>query len=256
IQLIIFGDSWCKADDRLSTWPELLGERLGWGSLNLAIPGSDSRMLELQCETLLQLCSRGLVEIHEDAWVLVHTGGNDIMASPPQQLMGFVGVGMPLTTSTPIVEDMLRLVLGDGACVNALGMYTLRHLNAIHIGKLAELRPDCHKEKSSHPTRGVELPRLPNGADFKVVCLDEAAAIDAAVATQMEPVRQHLRTHDGSFEGIPAMESLWVDPIHPSQRCHQALTDVFMQQFKEELDRLTSAYSNRSQPASMLLEAS
>lgn len=149
-----------------------------------------------------------------------------------------------------------------------------------------QLRPDCQKEKSSHPTRGVELPRLPNGADFKVVCLDEAAAIDAAVATQMEPVRQHLRTHDGSFEGIPAMESLWVDPIHPSQRCHQALTDVFMQQFKEvsftslqcrakvrdflggccftrcsllqlqELDRLTSAYSNRSQPASMLLEAS
>lgn len=48
---------------------------------------------------------------------------------------------MPLTTSTPIVEDMLRLVLGDGACVNALGMYTLRHLNAIHIGKLAEVSP-------------------------------------------------------------------------------------------------------------------
>ena len=92
VQLIIFGDSWCKADGYLRTWPELLGERLGWPTINVAIPGSDSRMLGQQCDLLLAVLRRRQLDVHEDAWVLIHTGGNDLMSSHPRQLFGFVGV--------------------------------------------------------------------------------------------------------------------------------------------------------------------
>ena len=46
--------------------------------------------------------------------------------------------GMPLTTSTPMVAHMIRLMLGEGACVTSLGRYTLRTLNAMHIAKLKQ----------------------------------------------------------------------------------------------------------------------
>lgn len=283
VQLIIFGDSWCKGDTYLRTWPELLGERLGWSTVNVAIPGSDSRMLNRQCDLLLAVIRRRQLEIHEDAWILVHTGGNDLMSSHPRQLFGFVGaalgrllccglpvdgccgsvpvvqhvtdnvqalmtrlhatlgirnailVGMPLTSSTPMVEHMVRLLLGDGGCVSSLGNHTLRSLNAAHIARLRRLRPELssHAESEELETdMGVE--RLQRAADFRVLCLDEAAAIDATVAAD-------VGGRDGEFVALGAFDALWQDPIHPSQRCHEALSEEFLLQFRQALEQPSMA---------------
>ena len=86
IRLVIFGDSWCR-DESMKTWPELLGQRLGWPIVNVALPGSDSNTLALQCKLLEAVLERSGRRLHPDAWALVHTGGNDVLRSGPKDIL-------------------------------------------------------------------------------------------------------------------------------------------------------------------------
>ena len=86
IRLVIFGDSWARCDG-VHTWPELLGEHLGWPTINVALPGSDSATLELQFHLLRKVLERSGRELHPDSWALVHTGGNDVLRSGPNGIV-------------------------------------------------------------------------------------------------------------------------------------------------------------------------
>ena len=86
IRLVIFGDSWCR-DESMKTWPELLGQRLGWPTVNVALPGSDSNTLSLQCKLLEAILERSGRRLHPEAWALVHTGGNDVLRSGPKDIL-------------------------------------------------------------------------------------------------------------------------------------------------------------------------
>ena len=86
VRLVIFGDSWCRCDP-LRTWPELFGDHMGWITVNVALPGSDSATLELQARLLGAVLQRTGAKLHPDAWVIVHTGGNDVLRAGPQDLI-------------------------------------------------------------------------------------------------------------------------------------------------------------------------
>jgi len=224
------------------------------------------------------------LEVHEDAWVLVHTGGNDILSNHPHQIFRMVWaaisrllccglpfcsgpmpiidqvahnvqallsrlhttlgiknailVGMPLTASLPMVEHTVRLLLGDNACVGATGAYILRQINAVHIAELRKMRPDC-SQHTYQGGMGLEPPASnARAADFKVVCLDEAAAVDAITAA--EPSE-----HEGELVGLGSYDALWQDPVHPSQLCHEALSNVFVERFRQELEQNHSGHTGR-----------
>lgn len=114
VRLIIFGDSWAKTETATRTWPELLGDRLGWTTVNVALPGSNSSLLQLQGEILLSYLSRRGQEVHEDAWALIHTGGNDLLAGRPEQLLGYVTsalgrmlcCGAPCCGTAPVLDHV------------------------------------------------------------------------------------------------------------------------------------------------------
>ena len=85
-RLLVFGDSWAHMNDETdpgpsipTTWPELLGVSLGWATLNLAVAGSGVKDLDAQADRLLAHLAASGRAVHEDAWVLIHTGGNDIL---------------------------------------------------------------------------------------------------------------------------------------------------------------------------------
>ena len=89
IRLILFGDSWVR-DDSLVTYPELLGHHLGWPTVNVALPGSHSGTLQMQCEILNAHLQRTGHTVHPDAWALVHAGGNDVLHSSPTDLLRLI----------------------------------------------------------------------------------------------------------------------------------------------------------------------
>ena len=90
VRLVIFGDSWARDDDMM-TWPELFGSFLGWPSLNVALPGSHSGMLQLQVDLLNRVLAQQQRQLHPDAWAMVHAGGNDLLHSSPSELLSLVG---------------------------------------------------------------------------------------------------------------------------------------------------------------------
>ena len=89
VRLILFGDSWVRAHTEV-TWPELLGELLGWPTINVALPGSHSGTLALQYELLQRVLAAQGRTVHPEAWALVHAGGNDILHSSPDQILALV----------------------------------------------------------------------------------------------------------------------------------------------------------------------
>lgn len=87
VRLVIFGDSWCRADAQTRTWPELLGEHLGWATINVALPGSGAGTLELQARLLAAVLAKTGRQLHPDCWALVHTGGNDVLQAGPANIL-------------------------------------------------------------------------------------------------------------------------------------------------------------------------
>lgn len=86
VRLVIFGDSWCRCDP-IRTWPELFGDHMGWRTINVALPGSHSGTLEMQARLLEAVLERSGATLHPDAWVIVHTGGNDVLRAGPNDLI-------------------------------------------------------------------------------------------------------------------------------------------------------------------------
>lgn len=245
VRLLIFGDSYVH-DPSVRSWAEHVGDRLGWRTLNVAVPGSSSRTLPRQLEHVRRLVRAGSVELHASTtWALVHTGGNDLLRSSAAELYavlraavasallctggggsgggGAAGgrrtlcddiaddiagllegleslgvhnvmlVGMPLTTSVPAVNQMLRSIAGD---CSGLGALVLRRLNAFHLERL---RAALRESQAAGAGQGRSL------------CLDEAASIDASLR------RLALRGE--------ASDDYWRDGMHLSQRGHAALAD-------------------------------
>ena len=116
VKLILFGDSWVR-DDFMVTWPELLGEILGWPTINVALPGSHSGMLMTQAQLLRYALDRSGRTIDEDAWALVHTGGNDLLQNHPADMLKLIGKllccgcclsGVCTSDDVPALEPQLR----------------------------------------------------------------------------------------------------------------------------------------------------
>ena len=114
IRLLLFGDSWVRDGD-MTTWPEQIGDMLGWPTVNVALPGSHSGTLPLQYSLLQRMLSHQRRGIHSDAWALVHAGGNDILHSRPEKLVALVGKMLCCGTCLPCVSELGSL---DAALAN------------------------------------------------------------------------------------------------------------------------------------------
>ena len=88
LRLLIFGDSWASPEDpNVRPWPELLGLSLGWPTLNVAEMGSASTDLNSQSDRLLHMLRATGRKVHADAWVVIHTGGNDLVMSGSEDVL-------------------------------------------------------------------------------------------------------------------------------------------------------------------------
>lgn len=123
---------------------------------------------------------------------------------------------MPLTTSIPVVDHIVHLLLGQVPCLPTLGRLVVRHLNAAHLDTLARVRPTPPGECKAGEDGGA-----------RVVCLDEASAIEAAVAAEA------MLAPQGEGAGASAM---WNDPMHPSQRGHEAIAEEMICRFTRALE--------------------
>ena len=100
VTMLVFGDSYVADPLVPRTWPILLADRLGWRAANFAVPGSGSSTLSRQLDRAARLVQAGELELHPNAWALVHTGGNDLMRSSVPALS--VLLRAAVTTALPL----------------------------------------------------------------------------------------------------------------------------------------------------------
>ena len=92
VQTRSLADSWAQSQDCIRTWPELLGDRFGWRTCNLAVPHSGSDALSSQCQSIERRVENGM-ELESEAWAIIHTGGNDLYYSTPAEIGALVVAG-------------------------------------------------------------------------------------------------------------------------------------------------------------------
>ena len=251
VKLLVFGDSWAKAEGGdVDTWPELLAARhCGRRSINLALPFASSSHLDYQLRRLDKMLDGGKLELDPDVLAIVHCGGNDLHQAEPaavaaiaassaacgllhpplantislnlQQLveglirlgvMRVALVGVPLTACIPLLSQPAERLIEPMQTVAATAIELLmRGCNRVI---LAALR---HALVNAQRTTGVSL-------DF-ALALDEARAINDA-----------CRRHN-------ALGSLWQDVSHPSQALHTALAIEMQGQLKSALMPGSASYT-------------
>ena len=216
VTLLVFGDSYVADPLVPRTWPILLAERLSWRVANFAVPGSGSSTLSRQLDRATQLVRAGQLQLHPNAWALVHTGGNDLMRSSVSALSvvlrAAVATALPLslcsgggstararTLCDEVAERIASLAEGleDLGVRNVLmvGMPLTCSVPAVSQMCRAVAGADCG------PLGGLVLRRLNSyhlgklrAAASEVrceggqaVCLDEASSIDAALRKVRSP---------------------------------------------------------------------
>lgn len=243
VKMLIFGDSLVRSHVAdLKTWPELLAERLDFPSINAAIPGCDSTRLSLQLDLLMQLLEETGATVHEDAWALIHSGGNDIISSVQSDFLGLVtsAAGSALCCCSPccckiktmeeaaknIEELVVRLneelgihnviLVGPPITPNfplvgqilhvAFGgkrcLFWMMHLVVRRANSIYNRR----LARILRPFRKSPCDDTAHG-----VVLDEANAIDACI--------------DGN---VVSIEEMWADPVHLSQAGHEAIAEEML----------------------------
>uniref|UniRef100_A0A7S2CWR3 Uncharacterized protein n=1 Tax=Haptolina brevifila TaxID=156173 RepID=A0A7S2CWR3_9EUKA len=79
-KLVILGDSWAANEGSTRTWPQIIGDLLGWPTLNLATVGAQMKdVVGDQYKTLADFLEQRGETLDPDAWVIIHAGGNDLM---------------------------------------------------------------------------------------------------------------------------------------------------------------------------------
>lgn len=227
VRLVLFGDSWVRANTEV-TWPELLGEHLGWPTLNVALPGSHSGTLALQYELMQRVLAAQGRTLHPECWALVHAGGNDILHSSPDQILMLVGKLLCCGLCMPCgcVNNMASL---DGALFNVEQLSTrLRDQHGVRNVMLCGLPLSVHMPLVSRYLQlllgvgkmvtclgGIAVQRLNwlwlrkldamgSSLGLRVVTFDEAAAIEQIV-TELQaealPRRGESRSGGGGVSG-------------------------------------------------------
>ena len=92
-RLLVFGDSWAAGDGCTPAWPEVMAERLGWSTLNFAEGHSCSSGLAEQARSLQRTFALGH-PLHDDAWAIIHTGGNDLWFAPTREFAAVAAAGV------------------------------------------------------------------------------------------------------------------------------------------------------------------
>lgn len=214
------------------TWPELLGEQLGWPTVNVALPGSSSGTLATQTELLGYALERSGRTLHKDAWALVHAGGNDILQNSPAEILKLIWrlscCCCCLTCGNdpvPVLEPQLRNVaslvttLRDSFGVRNVMLVSMPLTVRMPIvSKYLELL--LGQNAFIERLGGVVVRRLNRlylhrlekdskrlNAGVNTVLLDEATAIDqlieraAAAAAQREKMYGDVELHDAPARG-------------------------------------------------------
>jgi len=280
IRLVIFGDSWARCDG-VHTWPELLGEQLGWATINVALPGSDSGTLELQLQLLAKVLERSGRQLHPDSWALVHTGGNDLLRTGPngiiravvRTLCGCCACLPPCWGALGMLDDVagnigtlatrLReppfgvsnlMLVGMPLCIAmpVVARYLDFLLGVSPLLRFAG-RFAVRRLNTMHLARLRDVGRRLGDAS-KVVTLDEASAIESIAAAAAAQYALEGNGIEGEGNGTGGEEGegeadtygLWQDMMHPSQRCHYQLSRSFLATLESEHLRGVPSGSNCS----------
>jgi lysophospholipase L1-like esterase len=243
--MLIFGDSWARSPHgHLRTWPELLADQLDWACANVAIPGGDSSKLGMQLDMLQSMLVDSGAMIHEDAFALIHAGGNDLMRAISGDFLGFAGVascnaacclspcccriGVFDEVADNVEELMIRLDEDLGIRnIIVVGLPLTPSLPFIaQLIKIFETRL-CLGCVANYVLRRLNstynrvlarrFQRYHKFCDTSAgmtLMMDEAAAIDACSKNQ---------------ESGAAM---WNDGIHPTQAGHEALAEEMYARFQ------------------------
>lgn len=245
VRLLVFGDSWVRSHVRdLRTWPELLGDRLGWLTVNAAMPGSGSDMLLQQADDVEQLLSERSATLHEETWALVHSGGNDLLRGINEDFVNFVtrsairsmcccsACCCPIRIFDEIGDNMEALIerLHDDLGVKnvilvGLPLTTMTPFISQLLGVLFE-----------------EYPCLARAAKFVVRRLN--SVFNAGLRRRLRRFRRRANCEVGgwSFDAVRTLVideadcievcsggsgkptiNMWNDGIHPTQSGHEAL---------------------------------
>ena len=76
--------------DPIPTWPALVAAELGWSTLNARCRAAAAATAPAGGRSRRGAAAARDAQVHEDAWAIVHTGGNDILRSSGRELIGFV----------------------------------------------------------------------------------------------------------------------------------------------------------------------
>lgn len=242
VRLVIFGDSWARSMmNDLRTWPELLADRLEWGSINAAISGCDSSRLGMQFELLKAMLAETGASIHENAWALIHAGGNDLMRTVSENFLGFAATatGSALCCLSPCccriasfeevadnVEALIHRLDEELGIRNVILVGMPLTPATPFIGQLLETvfaRRPClvgvakfvlwRLNATYNRTLARRLQHFNRSCGESAshgVVLDEAAAIDTCVGNKALGLTGN---------------AMWIDGIHPTQLGHEALAD-------------------------------
>jgi len=239
VRMLIFGDSWARSMSAdMRTWPELMADRLHWPSINAAIPGGDSSKLLAQLEQLRNLFAETGATVDEDAWALIHAGGNDIMHAMGGDFMGFVTAATgnavcccaPCCCRLPVfeevvdnVEELVHRLDEDLGIRNVIVVGLPLTSSLPFISQLLEMfaQTRCLSSLAHFVLRRLNatynrmlarrlqrLHRVCDDSSRRTIVLDEAAAIDAC-----------------SKKEYLSVEAMWKDGIHLTQLGHEALAD-------------------------------
>jgi hypothetical protein len=255
VRLVVFGDSWASDTD---CWPEVLAARLKWRAENFAVPYAASTALHVQLRRLCTELAAGEYVLDAECLAVVHVGGNDLFHSNPAALAAValagpccgallptvvrkisqnvkalveglmeVGVRRVVLAGVPLSASMPFIAAPAAARAGAVGTYAtravMRGCNLVVLAGLRRSLVDAQRgtgaggEGGGGARRGPHMLRL-------AVCLDEAAAIDAA-----------------SMRGINGGNGLWEDESHPTPALHAALATAFAAQLELALERRREA---------------
>lgn len=248
IKLILFGDSWVR-DDFMTTWPELLGEHLGWPTINVALPGSHSGMLKTQADLLAYALERTGRTIDDDAWALVHTGGNDLLQNHPTDMLKLIGrllccgclPGVCTSDEEPALEPQLHNTTAlVGTLRDTFGVRNVMLVSlplTIHMPLVSRYLQlllgsnSCIDHLGGVVVRRLNrlyLRRLERDArrltGVTAIALDEAGAIETLIADAAAAAAKRELYGDGGPEGELELHEVGANGIAMSSgRAHELL---------------------------------
>lgn len=150
-------------------------------------------------------------------------------------------VGPPITVEMPLVARYLQVLLGRGALSTCLGGIAVRRLNALYLTRI-------HHAVAETGARVVAIDEAREIEAIATGSGDGAAIMAALSAEPSDAVDTDggSTASDGTRQRLCGPAELWSDMMHPSGRCHAALSVSMLEQFMRAVPAVSAPTLTRA----------